>query len=108
MSLLDTRKYGKSPNKMRKFKRRRRTGIFVISGLAVLVVGFLAFSWIVSALGGGSETVERVQAPAVEEAPAAVSEEPAAEVRAEEDAARQRAADREQERERASEEKTEE
>lgn len=105
MSLLDTRKYGKSPNKMRKFKRRRRTSIFVMSGLAVLVVGFLAFSGIVSDLGGSSETVERVQAPAVEEAPAAVSEEPAAEVRAEEDAARQRAADREQERERASEEK---
>ena len=90
---------------MRKFKKRRRTGAFVIVGLVVLVIGLLVYSGIVAALGGGSETVERVQAPAVEEAPTAVSEEPAAEIKAKEDAARQRAAEEEQARERAAEEK---
>ena len=105
MSLMDKKRYSKQPNQMRKFKRRRRTGLFVFAGLALLVLGLLAYSGISSALGGGSETVGRVEAPAVEAAPEAVSEEPAAEKQAREEAARQRAAEEEAARQRAAEEK---
>ena len=105
MSLMDRKQHGKRPSQMRKFRQRRRTGLLAISGLVVLALGLLAFAGIVSALGGGSETVERVQAPVVEEAPGPVSEKPAAEVRAEEEAARQRAAEEQEARQRAAEEK---
>jgi sortase A len=105
MSLMDKKRSAKRPTQMRKFRQRRKTGLLVISGLVVLALGLLAYSGIVSALGGSSAAVERVQTSAVEEAPAAVSEEPAAEARAEEEAARQRAAEEEQARQRAAEEK---
>ena len=105
---MDKKRHGQRPSQMRKFKQRRRLGGFLLGGLLVLILGGLAFSGIVSALGGGSETVERVQAPAVEEAPEAVSEKPAADARAEEEAARQRAAEEEEARRRAAEKKAEE
>ena len=104
MSLMDKKRYTKRPSQMRKFRQRRRTGFFVLSGIVVLAIGLLSYSGIVSALGGGSDPVERVQAP-VAEAPEAVSEKPAAETRAEEEAARQRAAEEEQARQRAAEQK---
>ncbi|MDP9425440.1 MAG: class E sortase [Actinomycetota bacterium] len=102
---MDKKRSAKRPTQMRKFRQRRKTGLLVISGLVVLALGLLAYSGIVSALGGSSAAVERVQTSAVEEAPAAVSEEPAAEARAEEEAARQRAAEEEQARQRMAEEK---
>ena len=105
MALTDKKQYAKRPSQMRKFRKRRRTGAFILSGIVVLALGLLAYSGIVSALGGSPETVERVQAPAVEKAPEAISEKPAADARAEEEAARQRAAEEEQARQRAAEEK---
>ncbi|MDP9455169.1 MAG: sortase [Actinomycetota bacterium] len=102
---MDKKRPSRQPNQMRKFKRRRRTGVFVLAGLVLLVLGTLAYSGLVSALGGGSEPVSRVEAPAVEGAPEAVSEEPAAEKQAKEEAARQRAAEEEEARQRAAEEK---
>lgn len=102
---MDKKDYKGRPSKMRKFRKRRRMGGFLVAGLVVLTLGLLAYSGIVSALGGGSETVERVQAPAVEERPAAVSEKPAADARAEEEAAKQRAADSEEARKKADEKK---
>ncbi|QIN80553.1 sortase [Rubrobacter marinus] len=108
MSLMDTKQRKTRPSQMRKFRQRRRTGGFIFAGLLVLILGALAFSGITSALSGGSETVERVQEPAVEEAPRAVSEEPAEEARAEEEAARQRAAEEEEARRAAEERRAEE
>ena len=90
---------------MRTFKKRRRTGLLVFAALLIVALGALAYSGIVSALGGSSETVQRVQPPVVEEAPQAVSEEPARDARAEEEAARQRAAEEEEARQRAAEER---
>lgn len=105
MSLTDKKRYKARPSRMRTFRKRRRARVLVLAGLVVVVLGTLAYAGIVSALGGGSEAVGRVQAPAVEEAPEAVSEKPAADARAEEEAARQRAAEREEERRRAVEER---
>jgi sortase A len=105
MSLMDKKRYTKRPSQMRKFRQRRRMGGFILAGLVVLILGVLAYSGLVSALGGGPDPVERVQAPVVEDTPEAVSEEPAAGVRAEEEAARQRAAEEEQARQRAAEQK---
>ena len=102
---MDKKRPGGNPNQMRKFKRRTRTGIFVLASLALLILASLAYSGFVSALRGGSETVGRVEAPVVEEAPEAISEEPAAEKQAREEAARQRAAEEEEARQRAAEEK---
>ena len=82
--------------------------MFVFAGLVVLAFGLLAYSGIVSALGGGSETVSRVETPAVEGPPAAVSEERAVEERAREEAARQRASEEEEARQLAAEKKAEE
>ena len=105
MSLMDKKQYKGRPNQMRKFKGRRRTGVLALAGLLVLILGALALFGAVSALsGGGSETVERVQEPAIEGAPEAVSGKPAAEERAREEAARQRAAEEQEARQLAAEE----
>ena len=90
---------------MRAHRRRRRTGLYIFVGLVAAALGSLAYLGLGSALGGGSGTVDRVQTPAVERPPAAVSEGPADEARAEEQAARDRAAEERAERQRAEEER---
>ncbi|QIN79209.1 sortase [Rubrobacter marinus] len=79
-------------------KRRPRTGLYIFVGLVVAAVGALAYLGLGSALTGDAGQVERVQTPAIEDPPAAVSERVADEARAkessaEEEAARERAAE---------------
>ncbi len=84
----------------RTFRKRSRTGLYVFLGLVVLALGALIYLGVGYALGSGGGGVERVEPPVVEEPPEAVSEQPAAEARADqaaeeepraEEAARQQA-----------------
>ena len=77
-------------------KRRQRTGFVLLASLAVVVVGAIMFSSLkpltnLSAQGGETEPVQRVDPPAVDRAPAA-----AAETQTTEDAAAEQKAAEEQ------------
>jgi sortase A len=100
MALMDKKRHGGRRARRRTYKQRSRTGLYIFVGLVVTALGLLAYLGLGSALSGGSGPVERVQAPAVEGPPAAVSERLADEARAKEGAAEEEAA-----RERAAEER---
>ena len=101
MALMDKKQHRGRRAQRRAHKRRPRTGLYIFVGMVVVALGSLAYLGLGSALGGSSEPVARVQTPAVEMPPAAVSEKLADEARAEQQAARERAAE-----ERAAEERT--
>ena len=105
MALMDKKRHGGRRARRRTYKQRSRTGLYIFVGLVIMTLGLLAYLGLGSALSGGSGPVERVQAPAVEGPPAAVSEGPANEAEAKEEAARERAAEEAAARDRAVEEK---
>lgn len=108
MALMDKKQRGGRRAQRRMQKRRPRTGLYIFVGLVIVAVGSLAYLSLGSALSGGSGPVERVQAPAVESPPAAVSEKSANEARAKEQAARDRAAEEKAAGERADRQRAEE
>lgn len=105
MALMEKKRRGGRRAQRRMHRQRPRTGLYIFVGLVVLALGFLAYLGLSYALSGGSGPVERVQTPAVEGPPAAVSEGPADEARAEDEAARERAAEERADRQRVEEEK---
>lgn len=105
MALMDKKRHEGRRAKRRMHRRRPRTGLYIFVGLVVVALGSLAYLGLGSASSGGSGPVERVQTPAVERPPAAVSEDLVAEVRAKEQAASERAAEESADRQRAEEEK---
>ena len=104
MALMDKKRHGGRRAQRRMHKRRPKTGLYVFVGLVVVALGSLAYLGLGSASSGGSGSVERVQAPAAEEAPAAVSKKLADEARAKEQTASERAAEEGAQSQRAEEE----
>ena len=105
MALMEKKRHEGRRAQRRMHKRRPRTGLYIFVGLVVAALGSLAYLGFGSALSGGSGSVERVQTPALERPPAAVSEGPADEVRVREQAASEREAAEDADRQRAEEEK---
>ena len=93
MALMDKKQHGGRRAQRRMHKRRPRTGLYIFVGLVLAAVGSLAYMGLGSALVGGPGTVERVQEPVVESPPSAVSEKPADDARAREQATREQAAE---------------
>lgn len=94
MALMEKKKHRGRRAQRRTFRKRSRTGLFVFVGLVALALGLLTYIGVSSALGwGDGGGVERVEPPVVEGPPEVVSEEPAAEARAEREAAEQQRAE---------------
>ena len=79
MALTEKKHHRGRRVRKRTFGKRRRTGFFVFVGLVVLVLGALALFGTGRALQQEAASVSRVAGPTAEEAPEAVSEEPAVE-----------------------------
>ena len=105
MAFMEKKRHEGRRAQRRMHKRRPRTGLYIFVGLVVAALGSLAYLGFGSALSEGPGSVERVQTPALERPPAAVSEGPADEVRAREQAASEREAAEDADRQRAEEEK---
>lgn len=91
MALMEKKRTGGTARK-RTLRKRRRMGLYIIVGLVILAIGWLGFVGMSNAVESGRGTVKQVEPPVITEPPAVVSEEPAAEARAEEEAAQEEAA----------------